>query len=285
MEKQRRDRMNKALEDLKVIIIRHDPNHTSKLEKADILEKTLELVRFFEFQISQIQQQTATIFDDLAKNKSSSPEVIKSMISKFSPPQIRQPLQQQSQQQIIPPSSVPTMPLFNQHLSRMPPPPPQTMHPLFFQAAVNSLLFPSRTSLLQNFLQQSNAMAQSSSSSTTTSTNTQIKSEIQSSPTKTYETESRSNSRAQSDSSRDDDDGKAGVIDVDDKHDDTFSPPITPPKQPQQEIPIQSRKRSRNSSFSNPTSESAAVDEGDSGIFDGPSPPKKPSFGINDLLK
>uniref|UniRef100_A0AC34FMN9 BHLH domain-containing protein n=1 Tax=Panagrolaimus sp. ES5 TaxID=591445 RepID=A0AC34FMN9_9BILA len=40
MEKQRRDRMNKSMEDLKVIIIRHDPNHTSKLEKADILEKT-----------------------------------------------------------------------------------------------------------------------------------------------------------------------------------------------------------------------------------------------------
>jgi hypothetical protein len=307
MEKQRRDRMNKALEDLKVIIIRHDPNHTSKLEKADILEKTLELVRFFEFQITQIQQQTTaqtigTIFDGLSRSKCST-EIIKSVrdvvISIF-PPSPQQQLVRQQQHMIPTPSTaVPQMPSFNQHqLPRIPP--TQPIHPLFFQAAMNPLLMQQRLPQQQHFIPNFNqttpkassapVMTQPSSSSASSTTTTQIKSELSnSSPTKTYETETRSTSRAETENSSDaenDDNEDDDLIDVEkvDEHDETFSPPITPNKP--------CRKRSRNSSFSNGTSESAATTatEDDSGIFDGPSPPKKSAttktmFSIDGILK
>ena len=86
MEKQRRDRMNKSLENIKIRIIHHDPNHTSKLEKADILEKAVELFRFFEHRLAQfshIQHQTAVhtiraIFEGLRRLKASS-EVVKAV--------------------------------------------------------------------------------------------------------------------------------------------------------------------------------------------------------------
>uniref|UniRef100_A0A914PC60 Uncharacterized protein n=1 Tax=Panagrolaimus davidi TaxID=227884 RepID=A0A914PC60_9BILA len=184
-------------------------------------------------------------------------------------------------------------------------PPPQPIHPLFFQAAMNPLLMQQRLPQQQHFIPNFNQMHQtaapkassapvmtptsSSSFSSSTTTTTQIKSELSnSSPTKTYETETRSTSRAETDNSSDaenDDNEEDDLIDVEkvDEHDETFSPPTTPNKP--------CRKRSRNSSFSNGTSESAATaTEDDSGIFDGPSPPKKSAttktmFSIDGILK
>ncbi|KAE9552879.1 hypothetical protein FO519_003906 [Halicephalobus sp. NKZ332] len=48
MEKQRRDRMNRAMDELKNYLLKYDPTHPSKLEKADILEKTVELMMRFD---------------------------------------------------------------------------------------------------------------------------------------------------------------------------------------------------------------------------------------------
>ena len=69
-----------------MLIILYFPNHTSKLEKADILEKTEELFDFFEHQlaqISQVQHQTAVhtiraLFEGLRRLKIS-PEVGKAV--------------------------------------------------------------------------------------------------------------------------------------------------------------------------------------------------------------
>ena len=59
MEKRRRDRINKSLNDLKVILIdalRRDQNSCSKLEKADILEMTVAYLQSIQHTISTLQK-------------------------------------------------------------------------------------------------------------------------------------------------------------------------------------------------------------------------------------
>ncbi|CAD5211542.1 unnamed protein product [Bursaphelenchus okinawaensis] len=56
MEKHRRERMNKSLSHLKDKLIKHYPSETSKLEKADILEKTVFHVDRMEKLLETVQQ-------------------------------------------------------------------------------------------------------------------------------------------------------------------------------------------------------------------------------------
>ncbi|CAD5215891.1 unnamed protein product [Bursaphelenchus xylophilus] len=56
MEKHRRERMNKSLSHLKDKLIKHYPSETSKLEKADILEKTVFHVDRMEKMLETVQQ-------------------------------------------------------------------------------------------------------------------------------------------------------------------------------------------------------------------------------------
>jgi hypothetical protein len=58
MEKRRRDRINKSLNDLKAILIdalRRDQNSCSKLEKADILEMTVSYLQSIQTTVRSIQ--------------------------------------------------------------------------------------------------------------------------------------------------------------------------------------------------------------------------------------
>uniref|UniRef100_A0A7E4W2N5 BHLH domain-containing protein n=1 Tax=Panagrellus redivivus TaxID=6233 RepID=A0A7E4W2N5_PANRE len=83
MEKQRRDRMNRAMDELKAYLLKYDPAHSSKLEKADILERTCELIRRMELErnspsnrvfIEGYFRGTSDVCVHL-KNKSNTPEV------------------------------------------------------------------------------------------------------------------------------------------------------------------------------------------------------------------
>ena len=58
MEKRRRDRINKSLNDLKMILIdalRRDQNSCSKLEKADILEMAVSYLQSIQTTVRRIQ--------------------------------------------------------------------------------------------------------------------------------------------------------------------------------------------------------------------------------------
>ena len=58
MEKRRRDRINKSLNELKAILIdalRRDQNSCSKLEKADILEMTVAYLQSIQHTVRNIQ--------------------------------------------------------------------------------------------------------------------------------------------------------------------------------------------------------------------------------------
>ncbi|KAI6172162.1 BHLH domain-containing protein [Aphelenchoides besseyi] len=55
MEKHRRNRMNNSINNLKGAILRHFPTESSKLEKADILERTVDLVTLLEQKVARLE--------------------------------------------------------------------------------------------------------------------------------------------------------------------------------------------------------------------------------------
>ena len=104
MEKQRRDRMNRAMDELKTYLLKYDPTHPSKLEKADILEKTVELMMRFDQGkiVSQRGQQEVFglimhSFMMTLQSRKSSPEVMKIAQDVFQT--MRNPVNQQIHQQ------------------------------------------------------------------------------------------------------------------------------------------------------------------------------------------
>ncbi|KAI6212212.1 Transcription factor HES-1-B [Aphelenchoides besseyi] len=60
MEKHRRNRMNNSMNQLKEKILRHFPTESSKLEKADVLERTVDFVSLLEQKVARLEARCNT---------------------------------------------------------------------------------------------------------------------------------------------------------------------------------------------------------------------------------